>query len=117
MSLAKQGHPMGKIVPILLILYFAMWVFVFCIGFIYKRRLKLLYPDIGANLHPGLMNKSISSDFKSTRFLIRGGYRSLDNYQFMRFSDRYRALVITWYIVFGVSIVSLVIFFIMNGKQ
>ena len=97
---------MEKIGPMLLILFLVMWLSVSFFSLIYKRRLKMLYPDLGASLHPGLLHKSIYMDLKSTRFLLSGEYRSLDNPEFVRFCDRFRGLVIMWFIVLGVTIVT-----------
>jgi|ERR1035441_1350575 hypothetical protein len=102
---------MEKAFPMLLVLYFVMWIFVFCFGLIYKRRLRMLYPDLGASLYPGLLRKSVATDFKSVRFVLRGEYQSLDNPNFVTFCNRYRALLGTWFIVFGVTFVAMIVVF------
>jgi hypothetical protein len=94
-------------INIIIVPCLVMLIIVFCFNLIYKRWLKALYPDLQANSQSGLPGENINSDLKSTIFLLDKKYRSLDNPDFVRFCNLFRILVLAWFIVFGVTFVTL----------
>jgi hypothetical protein len=99
---------MENTINILIIPCFVMLVIVFFFNLIYKKRLKTLYTDLQATPQSGLPGKNVNSDLKSTLFLLDKKYRSIDNPGFVRFCNLFRVLVLLWFIVFGVTFVTVV---------
>ena len=83
---------------------------------IFKRRLKSAAPHLAEKITPGLFNKSISTDFNANRFIMKKEYRSINNPGFVKFCDFYRLFSLLWYGVFGITIVSMVIYFLTHQK-
>lgn len=87
-------------------LYLALWVAGVGMHFAYKRRLRALDPELADRLYPGLLRKSIATDFAAMGFLFRGEFRKLNNPGFTRFSELYRVLTLIWFVVFLATMIA-----------
>jgi hypothetical protein len=105
---------METIVGSLVFLYLIMWFLGYYLDVVFRRRLKNFYPDLGANLKPGILQKSMDTDVQTTRFILGREYSTLDNPDFVKFCVRYRIFMMASFIVFGVTAVALVIYFIVD---
>lgn len=105
---------MKMIVNGLVVLYLVMWLLGYYLDVVFRRRLKSLYPDLGANLQTGIFQKSMDTDVKNTRFILGREYGALDNPDFVKFCDRYRIFMMASFMVLGLTIVAVGAYFIMD---
>jgi hypothetical protein len=84
--------------------YFLLWAVGAALDAVYQQRLRRLYPELAARLHPGWFRKGMANDLSATRFLLRGDFRRLDNRAFVRFCEVYRALMFSFFAVFMVTL-------------
>jgi hypothetical protein len=103
-------------IRVIMFLYFSVFFYYLYFHRIFKRRLEKVYPELGlgTSLYPDI---SFATDLKLTRFLLYREYRTLDNPHFVSFCGRFRALVIACYLMSGVAIATLTVFFIIHGKN
>lgn len=88
----------------LLVTYLSMWAGGAVMTLLYRRRIRRRYPELGARLFPGLMDKTIQSDFAGVRFILRAEYRQLDDPAAVRLSEIYRATMLSFFAVFVVTV-------------
>lgn len=84
----------------LLVIYVGLWVGGGVMTLVYRHRLRRQYPELGARLLPGMMERTVRHDMAALRFVMRGEYRRLDDPGFVRLSEAYRALLIAFLVVF-----------------
>jgi len=104
---------MMKLSLILFLIYLVIALIALLINFLYKKRLKTLYPELAATLYPDMVHGNPFKRFKSGKsfgFLMRCEYRSLNNVNFVRLCDCYRVILILGYLTFAAAAITGVVF-------
>ncbi len=102
---------MPLLLIVLLVSSALMWAGGVILEIIFKQRLKQAAPHLVAELTPGLLKKSIAGDLKATAFILKREYHSISNPKFVKFCEFYRVFTLSWFVLFGITITSMLISF------
>ena len=100
-NLPSLGSALLTLLYLLIPPYLLLWVTGFGMGFLYKRRLRRLFPELAAGRHPEWPGANVSSGLRGAKFLLRREFRRLDDPAFVRFCEWYRGVMLLFFAVFS----------------
>lgn len=83
------------------------------LGHLFTKLLKELYPEVWEQLgEPEFLNYSMRTIFMTARFLYKNEYKKLKSSQLTRIGNYLKTTHLIFYILFGLYVVFLLIFFL-----